>query len=285
VRRTEPAALLPWDTEFWGVRIGRVEGDTMTAERAAELEDWAAAHEVACVYFLAGEDAATAHAAEDAGFRLMDVRVGLARAAAPAGVDARVRALGPGDLPALREIARASHGATRFYADPRFPRERCDDLYDVWITRSAEGWAEAVLVAEHDGSPAAYLSCHADEARGRASIGLFAVAEAARGSGLGAALVEAAVCWAAERGLGEIDVVTQGRSAAALRVYERRGFVVESLGFWFHRWYDVGEPTVPARAPSFEDRASARGQAAAEQARLRRGRPERPGSRSDAEDA
>jgi dTDP-4-amino-4,6-dideoxy-D-galactose acyltransferase len=232
-----PAALLPWDTEFWGVRIARVEGDAMTAERAAEVERWAAANDVACAYFLAGEDAATAHAAEDAGFRLMDVRVGLGRPTAPAGPDARVRPFRADDLPALRAIARASHGATRFYADPRFPRERCDDLYDVWIARSAEGWAEAVLVAEHGGRPAGYLSVHVDG--GRASIGLVAVAEAARGGGLGAALVDAGIGWAHARGLPEIGVVTQGRSAAALRVYERRGFAVESLGFWFHIWYDA----------------------------------------------
>jgi dTDP-4-amino-4,6-dideoxy-D-galactose acyltransferase len=231
---TEPAAVLPWDTEFWGVRIARVEGDTMTRERAAAVEEWAAAADVACLYFLAGEDAASAHAAEDAGYRLMDVRVGLARAAAAVGRDPRVRPFAPVDLPGLRAIARASHGATRFYADPRFPRERCDDLYDTWITRSVEGWADATFVAEHEGRPAGYLSVHGDGER--ASIGLVAVAEEARGSGLGAALVDAAIGWAAGRGLPEIAVVTQGRSAAALRVYERRGFAVETLGFWFHRW-------------------------------------------------
>ena len=227
------AALLPWDTEFWGVRIARVEGETMTAASAAEVDAWAAANDVACVYFLAGEDPASAHAAEDAGYRLMDVRVRLARRSATVDVDRRVRPFRADDLDALRQVARASHGATRFYADPRFPRERCDDLYDVWITRSTEGWAEAVLVAEDGGRPAGYLSLHAAE---RASIGLFAVAEDARGSGLGGALVEGAVGWAHERGLAEIDVVTQGRSAAALRVYERRGFAVESLGLGFHRW-------------------------------------------------
>jgi GNAT superfamily N-acetyltransferase len=220
------------------VRIGRVEGDAMTADRAATVAGWAAANGVACVYFLSGEDAAAAHAAEEAGFRLMDVRVGLARATEAAPADARIRPFEPADLPALREIARTSHRVTRFYADPRFPRERCDDLYDTWIVRSTEGWADAVLVADHAGEAAGYISCHADEAAARGSIGLFAVAESARGSGLGASLVRAAVGWCAARGLPQIGVVTQGRSAAAFRVYERSGFAVESLGFWFHRWYD-----------------------------------------------
>jgi dTDP-4-amino-4,6-dideoxy-D-galactose acyltransferase len=235
---SEPCTLLPWDSEFWGVRVGRVEGDAMTAERAAEVGAWARANEVACLYFLAGEDAAAAHAAEDAGFRLMDVRVRLVRPTGRGGGDARIRPFRPADLAALRAIARTSHRVTRFYADPRFSDDRCDDLYDTWITRSAEGWAEAVLVAEHEGEAAGYITCHADEERARGSIGLFAVAESARGSGLGAALAEAAIGWCRERGLGEIGVVTQGRSAAAFRVYERAGFAVESLGFWFHGWYD-----------------------------------------------
>jgi dTDP-4-amino-4,6-dideoxy-D-galactose acyltransferase len=237
VSEREPCALLPWDSEFWGVRVARVEGDAMTAERAAAVGAWARSNEVACLYFLAGEDAAAAHAAEDAGFRLMDVRVGLVRPTAGGG-GGRTRAFQPADLPALRAIARTSHRVTRFYADPRFPDDRCDDLYDTWITRSSEGWAQAVLVAQHDGEAAGYITCHVDEERRRGSIGLFAVAGSARGGGLGSALVEAAVGWCAERGLGEIGVVTQGRSAAAFRVYERAGFAVESLGFWFHGWYD-----------------------------------------------
>jgi dTDP-4-amino-4,6-dideoxy-D-galactose acyltransferase len=194
---------------------------------------------VACLYFLAGEEPATAHAAEDAGFRFMDVRVELTRPSAARLPDDRIRAFVPGDLDELRAIARTSHRITRFYADPRFPRERCDDLYDTWITRSAEGWADVVLVAQDVGRPAGYTSCHVDSERGRGSIGLVGVAEHARGAGLGGALVDAAVDWCARRGLGEVAVVTQGRSARALRLYERCGFAAGALGLWFHKWYSV----------------------------------------------
>lgn len=235
--RSEPCTLLSWDTEFWGVRIGRVEGGELTAETAAEVDSWAAVNEVECLYFLAGEEPSTAHAAEEAGFRFMDVRVELTRPSAARLPDDRIRAFDPGDLGELRAIARTSHRITRFYADPRFPRERCDDLYETWITQSAEGWADVVLVAQQDGRPAGYTSCHVDDARGRGSIGLVGVAEHARGSGLGGALVDAAVDWCARRGLGEVAVVTQGRSARALRLYERCGFAAGALGLWFHKWY------------------------------------------------
>ncbi|MGH3102481.1 MAG: GNAT family N-acetyltransferase [Gaiellaceae bacterium] len=229
----EPGELLSWDTDFWGVRIGRVVGGTLPAG----VDAWAAANAVDCLYFLAGEEPVAAHDAERAGFRLMDVRVELARPAEAGGEHAAVRPFNPADVETLQQIARTSHRLTRFYADPRFPPERCDDLYDVWIARSCEGWADAVLVADDGGAPVGYVSCHADDAAGRGSIGLIAVDAAARGRGLGAALVRAAVGWCGERGLRDVSVVTQGRSVPALRLYERCGFGVAELGLWFHKWY------------------------------------------------
>ena len=126
---------------------------------------------------------------------------------------------------------------TRFYADPGFPDERCDDLYDTWIARSLEGWADGVLVAEVDGRPAGYVSCHLDGAARAGSIGLIAVDADARRGGMGVALSRAAVAWCRERGAEEMSVVTQGRNAAALRTFQRAGFLVDSIGLWFHKWY------------------------------------------------
>ena len=236
---TEPCTVLDWDTEFWGVRIARIEGDTLTADSAAQVDDWARQNEVDCLYFLArSDDARSAQAAEQAGFRLMDVRVELGRATGGETSARAVRESRPEDVPALRAIARENHRGTRFYADPRFPTARCDDLYDVWIERSCAGWADVVLVAEHESRPAGYVSCHLDPAGAGGSIGLIAVAAAARQLGLGRTLVEGALAWCAARGVPKVTVATQGRSVAALRLYERCGFRIESLRLWFHKWYD-----------------------------------------------
>ncbi len=149
---TAAAALLDWDSEFWGAPIGRVEGGALNREGLHAVDEWAATHGVACVYFLAdSSDASSAHVAEDGGFRLMDLRVELRRPSAGDETTRELRPASPDDVGALRAIARASHGVTRFYADPHFPDDRCDDLYDTWITRSLEGWADGVLVAEAEG--------------------------------------------------------------------------------------------------------------------------------------
>lgn len=231
-------SLLPWDTEFWGVRIGRVEDGQLSAADGKAADEWARENGVSCLYYLAaGNDAASAHVAEDGGFRVMDVRIELDRStegddASPAGI----REARADDMPALREIARESHSDTRFYADPRFARERCDDLYETWIQRSFEGFADIVLVGEADGRAAGYVACHAREGSG--NIGLIAVAESARGAGLGRALVLGAVGWSHGEGLGRITVVTQARNVAAQRTFQRCGFRTASIGTWFHKWYD-----------------------------------------------
>ena len=237
VAETAVCTLLDWDTEFWGVPIGRVEGDALDPGRLGAVDEWADENAIACLYFLAGSaDAPTAHSAEAGGFRLMDLRVELGRPAAGDDLLADLRDARPGDADALRAIARASHGVTRFYADPNFPDERCDDLYDTWISQSLEGWADGVLVAEVDGRPAGYVSCHLDET-GAGSIGLIAVDAHVRGAGLGVALSRGAVAWCRDRGAERMSVATQARNAAALKTFQRAGFLVESIGLWFHKWY------------------------------------------------
>jgi dTDP-4-amino-4,6-dideoxy-D-galactose acyltransferase len=212
-------------------------GGTLTPELVARVDDWSAENAVGCMYFLAdADDAPAAHIAEDAGFRLMDIRIELRRPAAAEVVD-HVRPARESDRESLREIARSSHRITRFYADPAFPDDRCDALYDTWIAQSLDGWAEQVLVAEVDGSPAGYVSCHLDPDARRGSIGLIAVDERRRGAGIGVSLARAAVDWCAAHGAETTSVVTQARNTQALRTFERAGFVVEEVGLWFHKWY------------------------------------------------
>jgi ribosomal protein S18 acetylase RimI-like enzyme len=220
--------LLQWDSEFWGVRIARVPD--------ADVDAWARANDIACAYLLvSSDDAAAAQRAEGNGFRLTDVRVELdaptTRAAQP------VRPHRDDEVPRLRSIARRNHGDTRFYADRRFPRERADELYDTWIRRSCEGWADAVLVGEADDVAAGYVSVHERNQAG--SIGLIGVDEAARGRGIGESLVRGALDWCAERGLARCTVVTQGRNVAAQRLFQRCGFRTLSVSLWFHKWWDA----------------------------------------------
>ncbi len=238
MRDAAPCRLLDWDTEFFGRRIARLTASRLTPEAVDDALAWCTRHGVECLYCLAdADDPPTARLAEAHGFRHVDVRMTLAArlegAAAPP--PAGTRPWAPADLTALRALARTSHRDSRFYADPAFPRARCDDLYATWIDRSCHGYADAVLVADAAGVAVGYVSCHLDGGdAGR--IGLFAVDAGHRGRGTGRALLAASLAWFGARGARRVTVVTQGRNVAAQRLYQRGGFVTDALQHWYHKW-------------------------------------------------
>ena len=230
---------LTWDSSFFALAIGRVMGHRLTPERTEAVRNWGNAHDIDCLYFLADPgDCATMIEVSQHGFFLTDIRVqfeiDLRQHQSRLSSVPLVRPFQPEDLQSLRALARISHRDSRFYFDPGFPTERCDELYATWIERSTEGWADAVFVAEQSGHPVGYISCHLDGETG--SIGLVAVDPNAHRQGLGLALVRRALSFFEDRGMRRTIVITQGRNLGSQRLYQRSGFVTESVRLWYHYW-------------------------------------------------
>jgi dTDP-4-amino-4,6-dideoxy-D-galactose acyltransferase len=237
----EPLRFLEWDTDFFGVRIAALSRAPAGDEDVRAAMEAARAARIACVYALCDvENRAGVRALGSAGARLVDVRVtfdaDLRTLVMPAAAT-RARAALPGDVPALRALAATSHGASRFYADGRFPRERCDELFATWIEKSCAGWADVVRVAGDGARIDGYTTGHA-RVEGRGEIGLVAVDERARGRGLGAELVSDVLSDFRRRGLSRATVVTQGMNVAAQRLYQSLGFRTLRLQTWHHLWLD-----------------------------------------------
>ncbi len=224
-----PAELLPWDTEFWGVRIGRVSGPPGQA-----VDDWARANEVACLYLRTSDEPAAVSAAEDAGFRLVEPRLIMTYRAGTAGAraDVPVREGGPEDLPALRELAQRTPYVSRFAFDPRFA-PRAAEYFSVWIER-----ADSILVAERGGRVLGYITCRLPDSGVDSWFGIVAVDDRARERGVGTALLGAGSDWLLSRGMETVSVAIAARNIATLRYVERFGFMASGFELWFHKWYD-----------------------------------------------
>jgi ribosomal protein S18 acetylase RimI-like enzyme len=242
----DPCELLKWDTELFGFRIGRVCGDVLTQEQVQQIDAWCRRTRVRCLYFLSCvNDPNTIRLAEDNDFRLVDIRVTFRRGVAGISSNpisrmdcaAIVRRARPEDTRSLKRIARSNYRDTRFHFDINFPRGLSDLLYETWIERSCEGYADEVLVAELDSMPVGYISCHLDADSRSGRVGLLGVSNRARGLGIGRALVLSASEWFSARGIQEINLVTQGRNYAAQRLYQRCGFLTQSVQFWYHKWF------------------------------------------------
>lgn len=233
--------LLDWDSAFFGVRIASLAEPPRDAADLAGAVQAARRMGVECAYVLCDvEDQGAIRALSAAGARLVDVRMTFERGLAdlpPRAAESITRAARADDVPALRELAAASHESSRFYADGRFPRERCEELFATWIQKSCEGWAQVVRVAEIDGGVRGYTTGHVRE-DGRGEIGLVAVDPRAQGVGLGTKLVVSALHALRALGSTRATVVTQGRNIGAQRLYQGQGFRTQRVQTWHHLWLD-----------------------------------------------
>ena len=235
-----PCSVLPWDSNFFGIGVGRVEAERMTPDEAAAAVAWARANDIDCLYALvAAEHTPTIRAMESAGFEFADVRLTLERNLPAEAVEGRlrIREASSADAERLRALARVSHHNTRFYQDGRFDRARCDELYAIWVSKVLAEADGLVLVPEVNGIVSGYLALH-DAASQTARIGLIAVAAEVQGRRVGEMLVADGLRRVYERGARRAVVVTQGRSARAVRFYEKCGFRTSACQFWYHRWLD-----------------------------------------------
>jgi len=234
-----PYQLLPWDSRFFGCRIARLNLDRLTAPVVDSVLDWCRDQRIDCLYFLAGaDDWRSQELAVAAGFQRVGVRLTLHRdvteqddGSLPLGI----RPCQAADIAALMKIARRAYSRTRFFADARFDRARCAELYETWLRKSCRGLADAVWVADSDAGPAGYITCRRQN-RETGEIGLLGVRPENQGQGLGRRLLAAALAWGTRHGLKRMRVVTQGDNVTAVRVYRQAGFAVVAEECWYHYW-------------------------------------------------
>lgn len=142
----------------------------------------------------------------------------------------------------LVELALAAGGFSRFRIDAMIPHDKFASMYRLWIERSVKReLADVVLVAplhQCDVSTEAPLAAMVtiSQTAEQATIGLIAVASAARGQGVGSTLMRAAHHWMREHGANEARVVTQRVNLPACRLYERSGYQISNVQTYYHFW-------------------------------------------------
>lgn len=239
---------LSWDSEFFGIDIGRVTKHRLDEPSLLDIKKWCKSFNINCLYFLADSNHPnTIRLAEGFGFQLVDIRVSLRcdltdwqlinprQYTSPLSL----RIAKKDDIPQLRNIARQVYNQTRFFADPNFDKDKCGEMYEIWIQKSIEGLADIVWVAEDENLPCGYVSCHILKESPQARIGLVGIGLQFQGKGVGQALIHKALNWCNENGIESVSVVTQGSNINAQRLYQRCGFRSESIQLWYHKWWNM----------------------------------------------
>jgi dTDP-4-amino-4,6-dideoxy-D-galactose acyltransferase len=233
---------LPWDSNHFGFPIGRILPTSLSYASLSRALAGAEAAGTRCLYWLSDPDDSQVADGERVGFKVVDVRVELIARLASQKVSriaaTTIREVGESDLVPLKALASTSHRNTRFYRDGSFPTDRADQLYAEWIEKSFQDPKQEVLASGPAGQPSGYIASGVSD-DGHGVIGLIAVDESRRGTGLGSALVSAAMGRLAQQGIEQVTVVTQGDNQPAHRLYNALGFSERSRFVWLHRWFEA----------------------------------------------
>lgn len=236
----ETITHLHWDSDFFGIKIGRINSHVLSPTAANSICEQAQSKSYRCLYWLASSrHEENLAAAAQAQFSFIDLRLELSASIIPqVGLprDTRLRIARAEDELKLQEIARATQRDTRFIKDKNFPKDRAAQLYAEWVSKDLATGDTIVSIDDQD-SPVGFISCSCQSSSNVGSISLLSVSTESSGQGLGRALVRAALQRCARLGCDVVEVVTQGTNIGAHRVYQSCGFRSIRSSLWFHRWF------------------------------------------------
>lgn len=246
--KSETCQFLPWDSDFFGVRIARVNNSHLDEITAREVLKWCEKNSIQCLYFLSEADNHTSiRTAEKYQFKMVEIRINFERSLKDWDPNTRphtvegvmTRCAQPEDIPILLSIARTAYVDSRYYFDERFSEEHWQAYYATWVKKSFSGGAQIALVAEKDGEVVGYITGLINpEKPTEGQYELTGVLDSARKVGVGQELFRAGLDEYVRRGVDYIWVATQGRNITTQRMIEKHSFLTKSCQIYYHKWFD-----------------------------------------------
>lgn len=224
---------LQWDSDFFGLRIGRVD-----IQEKADVEQLKSRQEELKQHFdllYVFDTNAIGFVAD--GARLVDEKI-LYSKCCENRAECKEVMLYQQPIPneSLYKLALVSGGYSRFKLDERLPKGSYEGLYSKWIKKACpqEGTNKQIFVYCPDGIAKGMITV--DYQGDKAQIGLVAVDTDAQHQGIGTKIMSALEYYLYRKGVMTIDVATQAANKDACRWYEKNGFVVQSKTPIYHWW-------------------------------------------------
>lgn len=225
---------LPWDSDFFGLRIGRV--DLQTAEDAIELTKKQENLKLQFDLLYIFDPNNVGFSAN--GARLMDEKILYSKPCEPRKQFPKIsfyKAAQPNED--LYRLALISGGYSRFKLDERLPKGSYERLYSRWIENACpkEGTNKQILIYQ-DAQGTAKGMITIDHTGELGHIGLVAVDTDAQHQGVGGKIMSTLDGYLFERGIKTLEVPTQKANTDACRWYEKNGFTIQSITPIYHWW-------------------------------------------------
>lgn len=225
---------LQWDSDFFGLRIGRA--DILTKEDAFSL---AARHDELMQQF----DLLYVFDSHNIGFvakgaRLVDEKILYSKPCEPRKQFPEISFYQASHPSAdLYRLALVSGGYSRFKLDERLPKGSYERLYTRWIENACpkDGTNKQILISrDPQGATKGMITIDYQGELGH--IGLVAVDPDAQHHGIGGKIMSTLDGYLFEHGIKTLEVPTQKANTDACRWYEKNGFVAQSTIPIYHWW-------------------------------------------------
>jgi len=226
--------LLKWDTEHFGMKVGKLVLNGIPAYDDLREEMSAAKREGFDVLYL--KDVKLPDDYLNDNIVLADEKVVYAQTIKECDYlqDGHVKSILHKELDArLLSMALQSGGHSRYYTDKRFPLDVFLNLYETWITNSLNATIATDVIAYVDGNRVDGFITYKQKDN-QVTIGLVDVDNTVKGKGIGSKLMQSFLSLFP---VGtKIEVATQLANGAACHYYEKNGFTVESVTNIYHLW-------------------------------------------------
>ena len=231
---------LPWDSEFFGCKIGHLKtiDDTYDVEDLRDTVNRARETGFGCLYFETDFNRPLINAfCSQSGFLLVDIKTTLFKQLdqnESPSLDPSISSdFSIEHLPALELIADEISLKSRFAHDPSFGPEKSSGLFRRWLRKSLlEGYCDAFFSYMNGKGPAGFITVK-KKTEGMV-IDLLGVEINEQKKGIAATLLQAAEIYASNKGESKLSVTTQGYNIAAMRFYQKSRFAVEKASLFYH---------------------------------------------------
>lgn len=239
---TTSFSALPWDSEFFGFPIAKVELTDRSPGELMAIEDAARADGIVCLYGSLDPAAPTASAVvQGLGWRFVEAAVMASlhprepQLAQPPGISVR-----PGtadDLPELAPLVALLAPWSRFAADPRFGQDAALRVQTAWIERAARCTTGEfdLVVAVNDDDDAIVASI--SRAREPEPV-IDTISTLAVGAGAARLLVQVSRAWAGDGPLLGGPIAARNTTASCF--VQTLGYRASWTRYLYHRWLDEG---------------------------------------------
>lgn len=225
---------LPWDSDFFGLQIGKVVVAKETTLNLSEAESFDLLY-----FFVSPEDEGVNRMLTNMGAVLVDKKTTFCKSVAPHDCEPeciypyyRLNSKKDADVV---NIGIQSGIYSRFKVDTHFKPEDFVRLYETWINRAIDREiAKEVFISEDGDRINGVVTV--GEKNGRLDIGIIAVDHFTRGKRIGSNLIRKVEAYALQNGFKEVQVVTQKDNFSACNFYVKSGFSIESVVNIYHLW-------------------------------------------------